>query len=185
MTSTTPSMLELLKAMDLYFLGEKIEALVFILPMGLLSLVVGAWLLADGPNGFTRGVAIPFLLMGLLMTTVGGVVGYRTPGQVTVLQQGLQTDPQAALAVEAQRMQKVNAAWSKYLALWVLMGVVGLGLRLATRGDFSQGLGIALVLFAGVGLMVDGFAERRAHSYESVLQGVLAPSSGGPPQALR
>jgi hypothetical protein len=54
----------------------------------------------------------------------------------------LQTDPQAALAVDSQRMQKVNAAWSRYL-----------------------------VLFAGVGLMVDGFAERRAHAYESVLQG--------------
>ena len=78
MTSTTPSMLELLKAMDLYFLGEKIEALMFILPIGLLSLVVGAWLLADGPNGFTRGVAIPCLLMGLLMTTVGGVVATAT-----------------------------------------------------------------------------------------------------------
>ena len=74
-------------------------------------------------------------------------------------------------------MQKVNAAWSKYLVLWGLMGVLGLGLRFATSGDFSQGLGIALVLFAGVGLMVDGFAERRAHAYESVLQGVAASSS--------
>lgn len=57
------------------------------------------------------------------------------------------------------------------LDLWGLMGVLGLGLRFATAGDFSQGLGIALVLFAGVGLMVDGFAERRAYTYESVLQG--------------
>jgi hypothetical protein len=70
-----------------------------------------------------------------------------------------------------QRMQKVNAAWSKYLVLWGLLGVLGLGLRFATGADFSQGLGIALLLFAGVGLMVDGFAERRAHAYESVLQG--------------
>jgi hypothetical protein len=185
MTSTASSMLEVLKAIDLYFQGEKIEALVFILPIGLLSLVVCAWLFTDGPSGFARGVAIPFLLMGLLMTAVGGVVGYRTPGQVAQLQQGLKTDPQAALAVESQRMQKVNAAWKKYLVLWSLMGVVGLGLRCATRGDFSQGLGIALVLFAGVGLMVDGFAERRARAYESVLQGVPAPSSEGARPASR
>lgn len=185
MTSTAPSMLELLKAMDLYFQGEKIEALVFILPIGLLSLVFSAWLFTDGPSGFARGVAIPCLLMGLLMTTVGGVVGYRTPGQVAQLQQGLQTDPQTTLAVESQRMQKVNAAWRKYLALWALMGVLGLGLRFATGGDFSQGLGIALVLFAGVGLMVDGFAERRAHAYESTLQGVTRPSPGDASPATR
>lgn len=110
MTSAAPSMVELLTAIDRYFQGEKIEALGFILPVGLLSLVFSAWLLTDGPSGFARGVAVPFLLMGLLMTTVGGVVGYRTPGQVVQLQQGLQTDPQAALAVESQRMQKVNAA---------------------------------------------------------------------------
>jgi hypothetical protein len=185
MTSTAPSMLELLEAIDLYFQGEKIEALVFILPIGLLSLVFSAWLFTDGPSGFARGVAIPFLLMGLLMTTVGGVVGYRTPGQVAQLQQGMQTDPQAALTVESQRMQKVNAAWSKYLVLWAVMGVMGLGLRFAAGGDFSQGLGIALVLFAGVGLMVDGFAERRAHAYESVLQGVPAPSPEGARPASR
>ena len=180
MTSTALSMLELLKAVDQYFQGEKIEALVFILPIGLLSLVFSVWLFTDEPGAFAKGVAIPFLLMGLLMTTVGGVVGYRTPGQVAQLQQGLQTDPQAALAVESQRMQKVNAAWSKYLVLWGLMGVLGLGLRFATGGDFSQGLGIGLVLFAGVGLMVDGFAERRAHAYESILQGAPAPSPGSP-----
>ena len=179
MTSTAPSMLELLESIDLYFQGEKIEALVFILPIGLLSLAFSAWLFTDGPSGFARGVAMPFLLMGLLMTTVGGVVGYRTPGQVARLQQSLQTDPQATLAVESQRMQKVNTAWRRYLVLWAFMGVVGLGLRLATGGDFSHGLGIALVLFAGVGLMVDGFAERRAHAYESVLQGVPVSSSGG------
>jgi hypothetical protein len=178
MTSTAPSMLELLNAIDLYFQGEKIEALVFILPIGLLSLVFSAWLFTDGPTGFARGVAIPFLLVGLLMTTVGGVVGYRTPQQVSQLQQGLQTDPQAALANESQRMQKVNAAWSKYMAVWALMGVLGLALRLATSSDFSQGVGIAMVLFAGVGLMVDGFAERRAHAYASVLAGVSASSAG-------
>jgi hypothetical protein len=176
MTSTAPSMLELLKAIEWYFQGEKIEALVFILPIGLLSLVFSAWLFTDGASGFTRGVALAFLLMGLLMTTVGGVVGYRTPGQVVQLQQALQTDPNAALAVESQRMQKVNSAWGKYLVLWGLMGVLGLGLRFATADDFSQGLGIALVLFAGVGLMVDGFAERRAHAYELVLQGAPAPN---------
>ena len=185
MTTTAPFALELLTAIDGYFQGEKIEALVFILPIGLLSLVFSAWLFVDGANGFTRGVAIPFLLMGLLMTTVGGVVGLRTPSQVAQIQQGLQTEPQSTIAAESARMEKVNKAWGKYLILWGLMGALGLGLRFVLSGDLAQGLGIALVLFSGVGLMVDGFAERRAHAYSSVLASVSAQSPGTAPLVSR
>ena len=59
--------MRLLDAMTTYFQGEKIEALVFILPLGLLSLVFGAWLVSDGGAGFARGVAVPFLVLGLAL----------------------------------------------------------------------------------------------------------------------
>ncbi len=170
--TTTEATTRLLDAMQVYFQGEKIEALVFILPIGLFSLVFGAWLLADGSSGFARGVAIPFIVMGLLMGTVGAVVGYRTPAQVTQLRTTVQQAPEAARAGEIARMEKVNRAWKFYLVAWGLFGVTGLVLRFATRGDFTQGLGIALVFFAGVGLLVDGFAERRTHPYTAALERV-------------
>ena len=171
-TSTTT--MQLLEAMQLYFQGEKTEALVFILPAGLLSLVFSAWLFTDGGGGFARGVAIPFLVMGLLMTTVGAVVGLRTPSQEAQLQQSLQRDPLATRATEVARMATVNKAWNYYLAIWGMFGVAGLVLRFATRGDLTQGLGIALVFFAGVGLLIDGFAERRTHPYIAALSAALA-----------
>jgi hypothetical protein len=168
-TATTDTT-RLLEALELYFLGEKLEALVFILPLGLLLLVFGAWLLTDNPGGFARGVAIPLVVMGLLMGTVGAVVGYRTPGQVSALATALRTAPATAVNSETARMAKVNDAWKYYLAIWALGGVAGLTLRFATRGDFTQGLGIALVLCAGIGLAVDGFAERRARPYTAALE---------------
>lgn len=176
--NSTDATLPLLQAMTVYFQGEKIEALVFILPLGLISLVFGLWLITDGGAAFARGVAIPFLLMGLLMTTVGAVVGYRSPAQETQLQARLNTAPEAARQAELERMTQVNAAWPYYLALWALMGVAGLVLRFATRADLTQGLGIALVFFCGVGLLVDGFAERRTHPYMSVLEKPLLAPDG-------
>jgi len=169
--------MKLLEIMTTYFHGEKIEALVFILPIGLLSLVFGAWLWSENASGFLRGVAIPFVAMGLLMTVVGGVVGFRTPRQVETLQAAIAASPDTALRDEHARMEKVNRAWPRYLALWGLFGIVGLVLRFATRGDFSQGLGIALVFFSGVGLLVDGFAERRAHPYAAALESVVDPNA--------
>ena len=167
---TTPEFhASLLQALHTYFQGEKIEALVFILPIGLLCLVFSAWLFTDGGPGFARGVAIPFLVMGLVMGTVGAVVGLRTPAQVAALEAGLAAEPQSTVSQEIARMEKVNAAWPRYLVVWALFGVVGLGLRFATRSEFLHGLGVALVFFAGVALLIDGFAERRTHPYVQAL----------------
>ncbi|MEN9379241.1 MAG: hypothetical protein RJB15_919 [Pseudomonadota bacterium] len=172
MLNLNDSASRIIKEALIYFQGEKIEALVFILPIGLISLVFCAWLLTDDGSAYAKGLAIPFLVMGLLMTTVGAVVGYRTPGQISQLEKALKSSPEtadAALINEQQRMIKVNRAWNHYLVIWALMGVLGLLLRFVARGEFMQGLGIGLVFFCGVGLIVDGFAERRTHPYSEVL----------------
>lgn len=147
-----------------YFQGEKVEALVFILPIGLLSLVFGTWLLFEG-GAFARGVGMPFVVMGIVMATVGGVVGYRTPAQLSSLEMGFSTQTETTRLEEIARMKKVNHAWPVYLLIWATFGISGLALRFFTQGEFTRGLGISLVFFSGVTLLVDGFAERRALIY--------------------
>ena len=101
--------MKFLETMLPYFQAEKIEALVFILPIGLLCLVFGGWLLSEGQPGFSRGVAIPFVVMGLVLSIVGGTVGFRTPMQTAQIQQAYEADPTTALKSESARMEKVNA----------------------------------------------------------------------------
>ncbi len=154
--------------MNEYFQGEKTEALVFILSIGLRSLVFGVWLLTEGGN-FAKGVAIPFLALALISITVGSVVGFRTPRQLKDLESGLNNNKVVTINSEIQRMEKVNGAWPKYLIVWIAFGAIGLVLRILTKNDFAQGLGIALVFFSGVTLLIDGFAERRAAKYSKAL----------------
>jgi 1,4-dihydroxy-2-naphthoate octaprenyltransferase len=155
--------------MNDYFQGEKIEALIFILSVGLLSLIFGVWLLSES-GAFEKGVAIPFLVLALICITVGSVVGFRTPNQLKDLKSGLETQKEETIKSEIIRMTKVNQAWPKYLVVWIAFGVIGLILRTAVKNDFYQGLGIALVFFSGVTLLIDGFAERRAIKYMESLQ---------------
>lgn len=155
--------------MTAYFQGEKTEALVFILPLGLLSLVFGGWLVSDDAGAFARGAAIPFLVLGLVMSAVGGSVGYRTPSQVAALHAAFERAPEPTRRAEIARMERVNRAWPVYLVAWAVFGLAGLALRFATRRDFTQGIGVALVFFSGVGLLIDGFAERRARPYTDAL----------------
>jgi len=53
--------------------------------------------------------------------------------------------------------------------MWAVFGIAGLVLRFAGASDFYQGVGIALIFFAGVGMLIDGFAERRTRPYIKVL----------------
>jgi hypothetical protein len=92
-------------------------------------------MLVEG-GSFHRGVAIPFVIMGLVMSVVGGVVGYRTPAQVRELQSEFAIRPEMAQQQEIARMQKVNDAWPRYLVIWVIFGVAGLLLRLFFKADF-------------------------------------------------
>jgi hypothetical protein len=156
-----------------YFQGEKMEALVFILPIGLLCMVFGGWLLSEGQPGFTRGVALPFIAMGLVISIIGATVGFRTPAQIVEIQQAYTANQTEAIQAERIRMEKVNKAWHWYLGLWIVFIILGLGLRLLNQSDFWRGFGIALVFFAGVGLMIDGFADRRARSYSNAINEMM------------
>jgi len=147
-----------------YFQGEKVEALVFILSIGLLSLVFGLWLITEG-GSFAKGVAIPMLALALISITVGSVVGFRTPNQIKNLEHGLLKNKVVTLKSEIERMEKVNNAWPKYLFIWLAFGIIGLLLRFFTNNDFAQGIAVSLVFFSGVTLLIDGFAERRAIKY--------------------
>jgi hypothetical protein len=153
-----------------YLRGEKLEALVFILPVGLASLVFGAWLFTDGKEAFFRGLSYPFMVLGLALVVTGATVGFRTPAQVERLTAAYVAEPEKTRAEEQARMDKVNKAWPTYLATWATFGVVGLLLRFALKNEFGRGVGTALVFFAGIGLLIDGFAERRALPYTKALE---------------
>lgn len=157
--------------MSRYLLGEKLESLVFIVPLGLLSALFGAWLLTERSAPFARGAGWPFLVLGLLLAGTGAVVGFRTPAQVERLTAAFAADPEAARTEELARMEKVNGAWSTYVALWATFAVAGLALRFALRSPLARGAGAALLFFAGVGLLIDGFAEHRARGYTAALAG--------------
>jgi hypothetical protein len=115
----------------------------------------------------------------LLLTGTGAVVGFRTPAQVERLTAAFAAAPEAARTEELARLEKVNAAWSTYVAIWATFAVAGLALRFALRSPLAHGVGAALLFFAGVGLLVDGFAEHRARGYTEALAG--EPTEQVPP----
>lgn len=152
-----------------YFRGERAESLFVIAPLGLLCVLFGLALLLSERSAFFVSVAVPFLVLGGALLATGAAVGLRTDGQVAALDAAYAKDPSAFVAEELPRMEKVNKNWPVYLTTWCVFAIVGLGLRFGLARDWAHGLGIALVFFGGVGLLIDGFAERRAKPYTAAL----------------
>lgn len=158
-----------------YFRGESVEAWFFIVPAGLLLVAVGCALLWQNRSPFDMGLALPSLLFGLILIATGVTVGARTPSQVQQLLQTYERSPAQLAQTELPRMEKVVQNFRSTFYAFGALTAVGLVLIYGLRREWTTGLGIALVLGAGIGLTVDGVAERRTHSYVAALKSLIRP----------
>lgn len=159
-----------LDVMQTYFRGEKLEAIAFIVPAGLLLVGLGATALKAESGGFAWGVAIPCVVLGLVLIATGATVFLRTADQVAGITRGFEEAPEAMLASELPRMLKVEQLFKTTIPAFGGMAALGLLFVFVVRKDWALGAGGALVLAAGMGFLIDGFASRRAVPYTEALQ---------------
>ena len=163
-----------LDVMHTYFRGERLEALGFIVPVGVVLVAFAAVTLRAERGGFAWGLAAPLVLFGVFAIGIGAVVGLRTAGQVADIEARFESDPGAMVSAELPRMQKVNDNWPIYISMWTVLVLIGLGLRFGLKADWAHGLGPALILVGAIGFLIDGFAERRAQPYTEALEALAA-----------
>jgi len=168
------ALMPFVEIMHAYFRGERVEALCFIVPIGVAMLAFAAVTLRAERGGFAWGLAIPLVVFGLFAIGVGAAVGLRTAAQVAGIESGFQDDPGAMLAKELPRMQTVNSNWPTYIGMWTALVLMGLGLRFGLKADWAHGVGPALILIGAMGFLIDGFAERRARPYTQALEALAA-----------
>lgn len=159
-----------LQTMQAYFRGERLEALFYIGPAGLLLWALALTALKADRGGFGWGLAVPWFVFGLVLVGVGSGVGFRTPSQLEALEKDYAASPRAMVEKELPRMRQVNRMWPIYLSVWAGLVVVGTLLRFALKADWAHGVGPALVLVGAFGYLIDGFAERRARPYTEALE---------------
>lgn len=95
--------------------AAKIEAVAFIIPVGILLVTFGVIALKAERGGFAWGVAVPCLLFGLVAIGIGTGIAVRTAGQVAEITRGYEEAPTEMLAKELPRMQKVKCQLQVYL----------------------------------------------------------------------
>lgn len=161
--------MQFIDVMHTYFRGEKIEAFFFIATTGLALIIFGVTALKAERGGYALGVGIPSILFGLVLIGVGAGVGMRTDKQVAGLELSFQRSPAAFAQEELARMEKVNATFRTTYYVLGLVSAVGLFVHYLGGLGWGRGLGSTLILLGAIGLLIDGFAQRRAEPYMAAL----------------
>lgn len=163
-----------------YFVAEKKESLLFLV-LGLAGIAAAIIFLFILHMSFYRGAAIPFILIGLLLATVGYTVYKRSDGDRVRNVYAYDMNPQELKEKEIPRMKTVMRNFVIYRYVELFLFLLGAGLYIYFirdfRQDFWRGLGLALALMSLLTLLADYFAEKRGRQYLRGLESFTRQSS--------
>lgn len=156
-----------------YFTSEK-KAAFGSLAIGLVACTVGFTFFLGAMPPFYTGLAIPFVIIGIIQVFVGATVARRSDFQAFDLQKMLGNDPEEFMQLESPRMGKVMRNFVLIRRVEVAFIVSGIALIfLNLELVFSMGLGIGLCLQGAILLVFDYFAEKRAEKYSAFVDSIL------------
>ena len=150
-----------------YFSEEKIESLFFII-LGIIAITSAFIFLGIIKYSFFKGMAIPLLLIGIIQLTVGVTVYNRSPKDNMRVQQIIKNEPNKIKTEELPRMEKVMKNFTVYKWLEIILFALGFIIFIVfckSPQSFWKGLGLALMIQAGVMFSLDLLAEQRGRDY--------------------
>jgi hypothetical protein len=153
-----------------YFNAEKQESMIFIL-VGLLTLLIGVYLIIKVKQPFNNGVAYSMIAIALIQITVGDSVYERSPKDITRVTEIIQSDKTRIQSEEIPRMEVVMKNFAIYRWAEIVLLIAGIAMYFYFQpSTLLKGLGLGLVIQAGFMLLLDYFAESRGGVYLDYLR---------------
>ncbi len=150
-----------------YFNAEKAESRAF-MAIGIAG-IVAAIVFFFLKREFYTGAAIPFLLVGLLLASVGYTVYRKSDNDRVRNVYAFDMNPSELKDKELPRMKTVMKNFVIYRWVEIFLFAAGAGLYLYFirdfKNDFWRGFGLALAVMAILALTADFFAEKRGNIY--------------------
>jgi hypothetical protein len=154
-----------------YFVAEKQESLFFI-TIGIIAFI-GSFCLFKTDSSY-KGMIYPLILIAIIQIVVGSTVFFRTDNQAAALKTQLHDDPHAYKSVELSRMGTVIKSFRIYKCIEISLLTLGIILTFIFRDkDLWHSIGIGLIIQASLMLVLDLFAEKRAHDYLRFVENIF------------
>lgn len=153
-----------------YFNAEKAESILFI-AAGLIAIIVSAYFFIRLKQPFYNGLAYSLIVIALIQLTVGISIYYRSPKDISRVNQIIQTDKAKIKTKEIPRMKTVMKNFVLYRWIEISLIIIGIIMFLFLGpGTIWRGVGLGLFIQAGLMLLFDYFAESRGTIYLEYLQ---------------
>lgn len=153
-----------------YFNAEKAESILFI-AAGLIAIIVSAYFFIKLKQPFYNGLAYSLIVIALIQLTVGISIYYRSPKDISRVNQIIQTDKAKIKTEEIPRMKTVMKNFVLYRWIEISLIIIGIIMFLFFGpGTIWRGVGLGLFIQAGLMLLFDYFAESRGTIYLEYLQ---------------
>ena len=133
---------------------------------GVLAIILGVFFLIKVKQPFYNGMAYTFILIALIQIAVGGSIFMRSPKDIIRVSNILQNDKTLIQTEEIPRMKVVMKNFILYR--WIEIALVLAGIFLFLRSSpetVLKGIGLGLIIQAGIMLTLDYFAEDRGKKY--------------------
>ncbi|MEO6229968.1 MAG: hypothetical protein ABJB11_02280 [Ferruginibacter sp.] len=156
-----------------YFNAEKSESMLFIL-LGITAIILALIFLFYFKTNFFKGLAIPFLVVGILHFSTGLVVYNRSDNVRKRNVYAFDMNPDQLQTKELPRMHTVKNNFIIYRYAEIALLFIGAGMFFYYKGipekRFLTGIGLALAIEATITLSADFIAEKRANNYTRQLE---------------
>ena len=142
---------------------------------GAMLVVLAVYFWKFGHSATARVLIIPFLVVGLFWGIAGSGGRYRNTHRVEEFRMEYEKDPAVFVKSEKKRVEGFMG-WYRWLLIgWSTLVIVGLALFNFWGGNLGRAIGLAVILFAVAGLMVDHTSEHNARAYHAEINRALGP----------
>jgi hypothetical protein len=163
-----------IKHTESWFKGEALEAGMLII-FGLLLVILALYFWRFGSTPTTRVLVIPFLVVGLFWSIVPGVGLFRNTQRLERLRTEHEKDPAVFVQCEKKRVEGFLGWYRPLLIGWTVLIIIGLSLFNFWGGNLGRAIGLAVILCAVAGLMVDHTSEHNARAYHAEIRRASGP----------
>ena len=162
-----------MNSIEKYFYAEKYESVIFVL-VGVAAIAMATYFFVKVKQPFYNGMAYPLVAVALIQIVVGSAIYFRSPKDISRVNEIVQTDKTRIQTEEIPRMQAVMKNFEIYR--WVEIALLALGLIMFFYFQpmaIWKGVGLGLSIQAGFMLLLDFFAESRGAVYLEYLRTLI------------
>ena len=157
-----------------YFQAEKNESLVFVIVVAT-AILCGFYFLLVVNSKFYNGLSWPLIFIAIMQIFVGTIIYFRSPTDEKRVTNFAQNSPKNINNLEIPRMGKVMTKFKLYRYIEIGLIILGLILFLiASPTGFWRGVGLGIIIQAGIMLLADSFAENRGQHYLEFLKATFS-----------